>query len=98
MCVLAIKHDKDDNPLQTKAKNVVLGNSEDRIYDKSQGYAPVLKYSSFCLLITKTVCSKRVLQQGGCKNTFCNANLPEDELTVTRPPVRDPAHFSWKCR
>jgi hypothetical protein len=32
------------------------------------------------------------LQQGDCKNAFCHAILPEDELTVVRPPVGDPAY------
>jgi hypothetical protein len=43
-------------------------------------------------LIAKAVRAKRVLQQGDCKNVFCNADLPEDELTVVRPPVGDPGY------
>jgi hypothetical protein len=78
MCVLVIKHDKDGRPLQAKSRIVVLGNFEDRLYDKSQRYAPVLKYSSLRLLIAKAIRAKRVLQQGDCKNAFCNAPLPDD--------------------
>ena len=92
MCVLVIKHNKDGNPVHAKSRIVVLGNFEDRVYDKSQQYAPVLKYSSFHLLIAKTVRSKRVLQQGDCKNAFCNADLPDDEITVIHSPVGDPAY------
>eukprot|EP00956_Cyclotella_meneghiniana_P020999 scaffold37679_cov76-Cyclotella_meneghiniana.AAC.13 len=92
MCVLVIKHDKDGNPVRAKSRIVVLGNHEDRIYDKSEKYAPVLKYSSLRLLVAKAVRAKRVLQQGDCKNAFCNAELPEDELTVVRPPVGDPGY------
>jgi hypothetical protein len=32
------------------------------------------------------------LQQGNCKNAFCRARLPDDELTVIQPPVGDPAY------
>ena len=92
MCVLVVKHDKDGNPVRAKSRIVVLGNFEDRIYDKSQRYAPVLKYSSLRLLLAKAVRAKRVLQQGDCKNAFCNAELPDDELTVVRPPVGDPGY------
>jgi hypothetical protein len=92
MCVLVIKHDKDGNPLRAKSRIVVLGIFEDRVYDKSQQYAPVLKYSSLHLLLAKAVRAKRVLQQGDCKNAFCNAKLPENELTVVQPPAGDPAN------
>jgi hypothetical protein len=32
------------------------------------------------------------LQQGDCKNAFCNVTLPEDELTVVQPPAGDPVN------
>ena len=92
MCVLVVKTDKDGKPNRAKSRIVVLGNFEDRIYDKSQKYAPVLKYTSLRLLTSKAVSDKRILQQGDCKNAFCQAYLPDDELTVVRPPVGDPAY------
>lgn len=102
MCVLIVKHDKDGSPVRAKSRIVVLGNFEDRVYDKSQrSYALVLKYSSLCLLVAKAVCAKRVLQQGDCKNAFCNAVLPEDELTVVMPPAGFPANEKdkfWKLK
>eukprot|EP00804_Cyclotella_cryptica_P001572 CCRYP_003772-RA/>CCRYP_003772-RA protein AED:0.48 eAED:0.48 QI:0/-1/0/1/-1/1/1/0/62 len=61
---------------------MVLGNFEDRVEEKSQRYAPVLKYSSLRLLLAKAVRSKRVLQQGDFKNAFCNADLPDEEATI----------------
>jgi hypothetical protein len=61
-CVLVIKHDKDSNPVRAKPRIVVLGNYEDRVYEKSERYAPVLKYSSLHLLAAKAVRAKRVLQ------------------------------------
>jgi hypothetical protein len=92
MCVLVIKPDKDGKPHRAKSRIVVLGNHEDRYFSKSQRYAPVLKYSSLRLLCSKAVEHKRILQQGDCKNAFCHAILPEDELTVVRPPVGDPGY------
>ena len=92
MCVLVIKPDKDGKPYRAKSRIVVLGNFEDRIYQKSQRYAPVLKYDSLRLLTAKAIADKRILQQGGCKNAFCNAELPDNECTVVRPPVGDPAY------
>ena len=32
---------------------------------------------------------KRILQQGDCKNSLCNAILPDDEFTVIQPPFGD---------
>eukprot|EP00804_Cyclotella_cryptica_P030273 CCRYP_019237-RA/>CCRYP_019237-RA protein AED:0.06 eAED:0.03 QI:0/0/0/1/0/0/3/0/1322 len=92
MCVLVVKTDKDGKPDRAKSRIVVLGNFEDRIYEKSQKYAPVLKYTSLRLLTSKAVSDKWILQQGDCKNAFCQAYLPDDELTVVRPPVGDPGH------
>ena len=92
MCVLLVKPDKDGNPHRVKSRIVVLGNFEDRIYDKSQRYAPVLKYSSLRLLTSKCVGDRRVLKQADCKNAFCNATLPDDERMAVLPPVGDPAH------
>ena len=41
MCVLFVKNDKDGKPLCTKSRIAVLGNFEDRIYQKPQRYTPV---------------------------------------------------------
>ncbi|KAL7479602.1 hypothetical protein ACHAW6_005329 [Cyclotella cf. meneghiniana] len=71
MCDLVFKHVKDDNPLWANSRIFILGNFEDRMYNKSQCYTPV---------------------EGDCKNVFCNADLPHDELTVVHPPVKDFAY------
>ena len=91
MCVLVVKTNKDGDPDRAKSRIVVLGNFEDRVYARSQRYAPVLKYDSLRLLTSQAVADKRILQQGDCKNAFCNAVLPDDECTVIRPPMGDPA-------
>ena len=90
MCVLVVKNGKDGKPLSAKSRIVVLGNFEDRLYQKYQRYAPVLKYISLRLLKTKSVGDKQILQQDYCKNAFCNVTLPNDDITVIRPPIGDP--------
>ena len=50
----------------------------------------MLKYSSLRLLTSKAVGDKRILQQGDCKNTFCNATLPDNDVAVKRPLIGDP--------
>ena len=78
MCFLVVKNNKDGKPLRPKYRIVVLGNFEDRLYQKSQRYAPVFKYSSLRLLTAKAVGDKRILQQGECKNALCNATLQDN--------------------
>ena len=92
MCVIVVKYDKYGNPHRAKCCIVALGNFEDRYYSKSKRYAPVLKYSSLRLLTSMAVADCEILQQGDCKQAFCNATLPDDECTVVRPPIGDPAH------
>ena len=96
MCVLVVKNEKYGKPLRAKSWIVVLGNFEDRIYQKSQRYAPVLKYSSLRLLTAKAVGDKWIVQQGDCKNLFCNATLPDNEVTVIIPPTGDLAFQEYE--
>ena len=49
-----------------------------------------MKYSSLRILAAKAVGEKFILQQGDFKNAFFNATLPNDEITVIRPPIGDP--------
>ena len=70
MCVLVAKNDKYGKPLRAKSRIVVLGNFEDRLYKKSQSYAPALKYIFLRLLTAKAVGEKRILKNGDCKNAF----------------------------
>ena len=91
MCVLVVKNEKDRKPLRAKSRILVLGNFEDHLYQKPQRYAPVLKYSCLRLLTAKSVGDKRIHQQGDLKNAFCNATLPDNDVTAIRPPIVDPA-------
>ena len=88
MCVLVVKK-KYGNPLRAKSRIVVLGNFEDRLYQKSQRYALVLKYSSLRLTTSKAVVDERMLQHGDCNNVFYNVTLPDNEVTLIRPPIGD---------
>ena len=81
ICVLVVKNNKYGKPFHAKSRIDVLGNFKDRFYQKSQRYAPVLKYSSLRLLKAKVVGDKSIIQQG---------TLPENEVTVIRPPIGDP--------
>ena len=56
----------------------------------------MLKYISLRLLTAKAVGDKRKPQQGDCKNTLCNATLPENEVTAIRPPIGDPAFQEYE--
>ena len=89
MCVLVVKNDKDGKPLRAKYRILVVGDFKDSLYQKSQRYAPVLKYISLRILTAKAVGGKRILQQVDYKNTFCNVTLPDDEVTVIRHPIGD---------
>jgi len=90
MCVLTIKPDEMLRPHRAKARIVVLGNHEDRIWTKSEKYAPVLRPDSLRLLTSMAVERRRTLKQGDCKNAFCQGILPPDEITIVKPPIGDP--------
>ena len=90
MCVLTIKKDEMLNPIRAKSHIVVLGNHEDRVWTKSEKYAPVLRPDSLRLMISLTVERRRTLKQGNCKNAFCQGIFPDDEITIVKPPIGDP--------
>ena len=90
MCVLSIKKDEMFNPLRAKSRIVVLGNHEDRVWTKPEKYAPVLRPDSMRLLVSLAVENRRTLKQGDCKNAFCQGVLPDDKVTIVKPPIGDP--------
>ena len=87
ICVLVVKNNKDGKSLSSKSRIVILGNFEDQLHQKSQRYAPVLKYNYLRLITAKSVGNKRILYKGYCKNAFCNATLIYGEVTGIRPPI-----------
>ncbi len=90
ICVLYIKHNKNFFPLCAKSCIVVLGNHEDRVWSKCNCYAPVLWRDSLRFLVTIVVSKHCPLLQSDCKNAFCQGVLPEDKITILRPPSGDP--------
>ena len=55
MCMLTIKPDKLLRPHRAKAHIVVLGNHEDRIWTKSEKYAPVPRPNTLQLIVSLAV-------------------------------------------
>jgi hypothetical protein len=90
MCVLSIKKDEMLNPLHAKSRIVVLRNHEDRIWAKSDKYAPVLCSNTMQLIVSLAVEHCRTLKQEDFKNTFCQGILPNGKITTVKPPVGDP--------
>jgi hypothetical protein len=90
MCVLSIKKDKMLNPLRAKSRIVILGNHEDCIWTKSEKYTPVLRPDTMCLMVSLAVERQHTLKQGDCKNAFCQGILPDDQITIVKPPIGNP--------
>ena len=42
------------------------------------------------LMVSLAVEKCRTLKQGDCKNAFCQGILPDDEITIVKPPIGDP--------
>ncbi len=55
MCILSIKKDEMLNPLRAKSRIVVLGNHKDRVWTKSEKYAPLLWPDMLHLLVSMAV-------------------------------------------
>jgi hypothetical protein len=90
ICVLTIKKDEQLMLLCAKSRILVLGYCETRDWSKSNRFAPVLRFDSLCFLVSLAVQHRRGLKQGDCKNAFCQGILPPEEVTIVRPPSRDP--------
>ena len=75
-------------PHHAKARIVILGNHKDRIWTKSEKYAPVLHPDTLRLIVSFAIQQQRTLKQGYCKNAFCILTL--DEITIIKPPIGNP--------
>ncbi len=78
------------NPLRAKSCIVVLGNHEDRVWTKHKKYAPVLRPDSMHLMVSLATEHRCTLKQGNCKNACCQGILPDDEITIIKPPIGEP--------
>jgi hypothetical protein len=90
MCVLTIKKDEQLLPLRAKSWIVVLGNRESRDWSKSDRFAPVLCFDSLHFLVSLAVQHRHGLNQGDCKNVFCQSILSPEEVTIVCPPSGGP--------
>jgi hypothetical protein len=97
MCVLTIEKDKNLLPLCAKSRIVALGNLEERIWSKSDRFAPVLRQDSLRFLTSLAVEKRCPLQQGDCKNAFCHGILPPKETMNVRPPSGVPDADPQEC-
>jgi hypothetical protein len=82
MCVQTVKKDKNGAPDRAKSRIVALGNFEERVWEKSDKFAPVLRDESSRAMTSMAVQSGRREKQGDCKNAFCQSYLPEDETII----------------
>jgi hypothetical protein len=86
MCVQTVKNDEDGAADRAKSRIVALGNFEERIWNKSDKFAPVLRDESSRVMTSMAVQAGRREKQGDCKNAFCQSYLPKDETIILRPP------------
>jgi hypothetical protein len=89
MCTFTVKK---TNGVPTRAKShiVVLRNLDNRAWTKSDCFSPVVSIPMVRFLTALAVHNKRSLKQGNCKFVFIQANLPENETTIVKPPVGCP--------
>ena len=88
MNILNIKPDAKGNPLRAKSRTVVLGNEEERCWEKTHVYTLVIGKTSARAFVANGVAMGRITKQADAKNAFCHPSLPDDEICV----VKD-AHF-----
>ena len=90
MGVLTIKPDGHRNLDHAKSCIVVLGNNETTPWSKSDCFAPVVSAPVIRLMAALVIKNRTVLKHGDCKNAFCHPVLPENEITIVRPPPNCP--------
>jgi hypothetical protein len=73
-------------PVLAKSQIVALGNHEERIWEKSEKFAPVLRDESSRRMTSMVVQAGRREKQGDCRNAFCQSYLPKEEVIILRPP------------
>lgn len=66
------------------------GISSQRVWTKPEKYAPILSPDSMRLMVSLAKEKHRTLKQGDCKNAFCQGVLPNDKITIVKPPIGDP--------
>ena len=98
MALSTIKYDEYNKPKRAKYRIVALGNLDPVNWSKSDCYAPVMSLLELRLLKAKATRHNRTLKSGEVKQTFVQANLPDNEMYVIRPPAgcpRSPKNSYW---
>jgi hypothetical protein len=101
MCIFTVKKDSRGLPIRAKSRIVVLGNKDPTMWTKADCYAPVVSLPMIRILTALAVSKKCTLKQGDCKNAFVQSTLPEEEITIVRPPTGCPLsapNTYWKLR
>jgi hypothetical protein len=86
MSVQTVKPDENGDLVRAKTRVVALSNHEERVWSKSNKFAPVLRGKSSRLMTSMAVESGRREKQGDCKNAFCQSFLSKEETIIIRPP------------
>jgi len=86
MGILSVKKDATGCPARAKSCIVILGNKDPTAWTKADCYAPVVALPIACMLAALAVQHRQTLKQGDCKNAFIQSCLPEEEVTIVRPP------------
>jgi len=89
MCTFTVKK-TNGAPTRAKSQIVVLGNLDPRPWTKSDCFSPVVSIPMVRLLTALAVHNRRTVKQGDCKFAFIQASLPENELTIVKPPLGCP--------
>ena len=99
MAISVIKKDGNGNPTRAKYRIVVLGNFDNHGWEKHECFAPVLAQYELRLLLHQAVDIGCIPKQGDVSQAFCQAFLPEEEVTVCKPPpgcLHSPPSTYWK--
>lgn len=89
MCTFTIKQ-TSGIPMRAQSWIVVLRNHNHCQWSKADCFSPVVLMPMIRLLTSLAVRNKNTLKQGDCKSAFIQATLPEDEITVIKPPIGCP--------
>jgi hypothetical protein len=89
MCTFTVKK-ANGVPTRAKSRIVALGNLDHRPWTKSDCFSPVVSIPMVRFLTAFAVHNKRTIKQGDCKFAFIQANLPDNEVTIIKPPVGCP--------
>ena len=86
MAISTIKYDENGRPKRAKYRIVALGNLDRVHWSRGDVYAPVLSMIELRLLTSIAVRNNCILKSGDVKQAFVQADLPDNEVYVVRPP------------